>query len=563
MRGEERHLPYFGWTLFRNLDIDTLLRKLLELSPSPAALLDAELRVIWANDAMAQLLDTTQDELLGGVEQRLTDAALAPPLPAQVFESHYATGFMPRQMLGTAPVGGEPQRIYELEALKIESGDQDATIFGIIANDVTERELAVFGLDVSQQIAKLGNWRWDSNTNAVYCSKQMLAMVGRDPALGPFSSAEVVGRAASEADAETLKEFVDAAMSADEGISCEVQVYAADDELRWFRFKSVPDPTRSGSVFGTTQDITEERERLAEATVAQERFRHAFEDGDVAMAMTALDGRILIANSAILRMLGYSREELEHLSMNELLLSDDQKVREQIIAEAVSGERDSFVVESHILRGDGVFMWVIRHITVLRDSDGTVRELLTQLVDATEHHRTVEQLRHLADHDPLTDVLNRRGFDAILANHTDQERRSRPDACLMEIDINNFKSVNDLFGHAAGDQILVSLADILRERLRSTDFIGRLGGDEFAVLLPETHEHGALKVAEQIAADAAARLVIPTADGTHEVCVSIGIACLKCSEHAGLSLSEAADRAMYQAKTGYGTRIVAFAGDET
>src|SRR5207249_9481220 len=109
-----------------------------------------------------------------------------------------------------------------------------------------------------------------------------------------------------------------------------------------------------------------------------------------------------------------------------------------------------------------------------------------------DRKRTERRLKNLADHDPLTGVLNRRRFDEELLRAILSMRSRGGRAALCLLDLDRFKDVNDTYGHKTGDDVLVAVGGVLRDRLRGTDVVARLGGDEFAVLLFEVDESGAL-----------------------------------------------------------------------
>jgi diguanylate cyclase (GGDEF)-like protein len=167
--------------------------------------------------------------------------------------------------------------------------------------------------------------------------------------------------------------------------------------------------------------------------------------------------------------------------------------------------------------------------------------------EVAERKRLEARLSHLADYDSLTDVLSRRRFQEQLDQQLADTRRYGTPAALLFVDMDDFKSVNDRFGHAAGDKVLANVAALLRGRLRDSDSLGRIGGDEFVVLLPHADREQAEAVASQLLKAIATQ---PTALGEKEIrsAASIGIALL--SDH-GQTLEEIlahADDAMFAAK---------------
>lgn len=168
---------------------------------------------------------------------------------------------------------------------------------------------------------------------------------------------------------------------------------------------------------------------------------------------------------------------------------------------------------------------------------------------ATRRLQTILERR--STHDPLTQVLNRRGFgDAYLREKARLRRHRRPLA-LLSIDLDYFKSINDSHGHAVGDQVLTHVAGLISSVLRESDCVARFGGEEFIVLMPDTAPHHAIKVAERICylLRHAERRALPACT------VSIGVAC-QASEHEELEqLLSRADAALYQAKENGRDRI--------
>jgi diguanylate cyclase (GGDEF)-like protein len=168
-----------------------------------------------------------------------------------------------------------------------------------------------------------------------------------------------------------------------------------------------------------------------------------------------------------------------------------------------------------------------------------------------------ERLRHLGMTDPLTGVYNRRYFDQRLQEEVDRARRANQALGCMVLDVDHFKQINDVFGHAAGDAVLREMTQKIRMQLRTSDVMARYGGEEFVVLLTQTEMEAAHAIAERIRQTVAdARFVI--ADGTGlAVTLSMGVAMLDAALQgaSAASLVAAADAAMYRAKNGGRNRV--------
>ncbi|MDP1849063.1 MAG: EAL domain-containing protein [Solirubrobacteraceae bacterium] len=182
--------------------------------------------------------------------------------------------------------------------------------------------------------------------------------------------------------------------------------------------------------------------------------------------------------------------------------------------------------------------------------------------DITKQKRFEQDLQQLADHDALTGLLNRRRFEEELARSVAHATRHGGNLAALVLDIDNFKHVNDSFGHKAGDELIRSVAALLRKRRRATDVLARLGGDEFALLLPQIDAADAARAAGSIR-EALAGHVVVVGGRRVSVTVSVGVALL--GEPAGDDASPGggqlmveADLAMYEAKTDGGNRVAVF-----
>ena len=183
----------------------------------------------------------------------------------------------------------------------------------------------------------------------------------------------------------------------------------------------------------------------------------------------------------------------------------------------------------------------------LADQRRDLQALNAALSGEIEHRTRLEaELRRLADTDDLTGALARRRFMEIAAREWLRHARSGAPVCILVLDLDRFKLLNDSFGHAAGDAALVSFVAICRAHLRTLDFIGRTGGEEFAIVLSDTALEGGAAFAERLR-EAVAATPVPMMDAAMRITVSIGVA----QSGPGETLESAmqrADAALYTAK---------------
>lgn len=169
--------------------------------------------------------------------------------------------------------------------------------------------------------------------------------------------------------------------------------------------------------------------------------------------------------------------------------------------------------------------------------------------------QSLERLVHSALTDGLTGAISHTYFHQLLQEEYYRSQRYRRPLSLVMIDVDDFKLVNDRFGHQTGDRVLVVIADVLRENMRKSDRLARYGGEEFAVILPEVRKTGACKLAEKLRRELAA-CVPPRAGITTPLTVSMGVATLTAKASSTTDLIRNADMALYQAKEGGKDRVV-------
>ncbi len=326
----------------------------------------------------------------------------------------------------------------------------------------------------------------------------------------------------------------------------EIGIPGPDGQIRWLSMDTAPlldEPHPPYAVVACFSDVTESRGLRERLRQSEQQFRATFEGAPIGLGVVTLDGRILQANGAWADIVGHPRDVLESMHVTDIVHPDDRADSVAEVERLLTGQATSVRAEKRYLHAEGHAVWVQMDVSLVRDDHGRPRHLIAQIQDISARRSYEDRLVHLADHDGLTGLLNRRGFRREVDRHLAHSRRYGAAGALLMLDLDHFKYVNDTLGHSAGDELIVHAADLLRSRLRESDIVGRLGGDEFAVLIPAGDRTDAERVAELVLAsmrDAAAHRRGTTA--------SIGIATIDDSTRSSDELLVNADLAMYDAK---------------
>ena len=262
--------------------------------------------------------------------------------------------------------------------------------------------------------------------------------------------------------------------------------------------------------------------------------------------ITDRSSRIVWANQAFLKSCGYSMEEVIGQTP-ELLNSGKQRPEfYRILWETILSGRpwQGEIIERH---KNGSLYTVHQIITPICDEQGQVTHFIACQHNILDLRKEEEELRHLAHYDSLTGLPNRKLFLDVLQHTINNFRFHDNILAVMFIDLDSFKPVNDRYGHAIGDELLIAVADRLRLSVRKSDTIARLGGDEFLVLLADMND---LDIIAQLANKIVNRLASPYMFDSNriEISASIGISIFPENGRSAEQIIKAADAAMYLAK---------------
>lgn len=257
--------------------------------------------------------------------------------------------------------------------------------------------------------------------------------------------------------------------------------------------------------------------------------------------------RCMFANAAAARflqtdpesMIDQTADDLVNLASTGMVAHDAEVVRQQFRTATERGE----IIDTEVrVAGKDTGKWM----RVIGEPVGD--DVAMTFIDITEKKAKEIQMELFAWSDPLTGVLNRRGFERDAASRL-SDSDDEATGALLFVDLNEFKQINDQYGHFTGDQLLIIVAERLRSSLRSCDIIGRLGGDEFAALVPDVDENTAGRLAERLTQSLQAEYLI----GERKLTCPASIGLALYPEHASTltGLLRAADEAMYRAKARY------------
>lgn len=317
-------------------------------------------------------------------------------------------------------------------------------------------------------------------------------------------------------------------------------------ELYWEETQIAPVKNPQGTVthyVAVKTDITERKTAEAQLHLAANVFTHAREG----IMITGIDGTIIDINEAFSRLTGYSRAEV--LGKNPRILKSgrqDQAFYAAMWQELI--EAGHWYGEVWNRRKSGEVYAEMLTISAVRDAQGQVKQYVALFSDITSLKEHESQLEHIAHYDALTALPNRMLLADRLHQAMAQALRRKQHLLVIYLDLDGFKFINDSHGHDAGDQLLMSVANRMKQTLREGDTLARLGGDEFvAVLLDLEDETSSLPMLNRLLSAAAKPVLI---DGRNlQVSASIGVTVYPQEEEVDADqLLRQADQAMYQAK---------------
>lgn len=337
----------------------------------------------------------------------------------------------------------------------------------------------------------------------------------------------------------------------DDAGALSVRVVPADGgSPRWVQVRTglVQTPDGGHELMTVITDVTGPREVRAALSRSEVQFQVAMENAPIGMVLLDPRWRLTQVNAAFAELLGSRPEALVGRDLSELSHPDDRAAERTSVHRLLSRQSERVSLEKRYLRVDGQTVWVVLDAVLVRDASGQPDQFVAQVRDVTESRMQSELLAHRAQHDALTGLANRSMMQDVLRSAV--ERPGAVDrVAVLAIDLDEFKPINDRYGHAAGDEVLVHVAGVLRAATAGRGTVARLGGDEFVVVVQAPD---AARVAFEVAAAIHAGLRQPLHAQRHSLPVraSVGIAVADPTTLASgaMGLLAAADTALYRAK---------------
>jgi diguanylate cyclase (GGDEF)-like protein/PAS domain S-box-containing protein len=400
----------------------------------------------------------------------------------------------------------------------------------------------------------IGLWEMDVETGAFTADDRTVRNLGYEPGAIKLQW-ETFVRIVHPDDAIRVSRITEAHLRGEtDHIEYDARVMTRDGAWTWVSSHSRADRDASGKALtlrGSLRNIDAERavqQRLAVADSQLQLLLQATDEGIVGLDR---DGVCTFVNPAATRMLGLREERLLGHNFDEQVRHTREDGTElighdsPIVRCLLKGQRDLGANEL-FWRDNDTPVAVEYSVSPVFD-EGRPAGAVLVFRDVGEKRKLTQQLEHQALHDPLTGLLNRRGFEARLATLLQSARSQNREHALCYVDLDHFKLINDTCGHVAGDDLLRRLPELLQPRVRRTDTIARIGGDEFALLLEDCSLEQAARIAGAVR-DTVRDYRFHWQYRSFAVGASIGVVGITAASQGLVAVLGAADAACYVAK---------------
>ncbi|HET9253612.1 MAG TPA: EAL domain-containing protein [Pseudonocardiaceae bacterium] len=450
------------------------------------------------------------------------------------------------------PEHGETRYLCRMQAEPPEPGEPPrlvGTVRDITQERALERALRAeqYRLTQAQRVARIGTWEWDPGADLLVWSQEMQELCGVALRQSTYQSFLSV---VHPDDREWVDGLLRQLVIDQAPVTCEHRVLRPDGVTRIFRCHgaAIADASGGARLVGIVQDVTEQRAAETRMLRSSQRFADLVAITPVGIGIFDDNERLVDANEALCKLLGYDLETLRGMT-SEALTHPRERSRRLRPQRTPHGARSESYTEPQrmLLRADGDPVYCELHVSASVQDDGQ-RFLLVIFTDITERRQVAEALTYRATHDELTGLPNR----AAIKDTVTELLACGSDLAVLFCDITNFKRVNDALGHEAGDELLIALAQSLQDGLPEGCTAGRLHGDVFVVTCADVSAQGGIGA---LAARVSGLLhtTIAVRGQVIRVSAAVGVAVPDSPANTAQDLMRFADAAMFEAKrTGTG-----------
>ncbi|UZP66200.1 diguanylate cyclase [Desulfovibrio mangrovi] len=407
-------------------------------------------------------------------------------------------------------------------------------------------------LSEAQRIAQLGNWKLDPKSGTFWWSDEVYAILGIQKKIIAPTVKDFINHVHPD-DQEAVRNAYISFIASGESRGFDCRIIRPDGTVRHIHGTAGSRIVGDGdkrTAFGTIQDITD-RKRMEEALLAEQNKLKAMADASYdAFIMIDSKDTILFWSTAAEHLFGWTTEEVLGKKMHQLIAPPHYHTQAveglRHFSRTGTGKVMGTLLEFQALRKDGSTFPVERSVSAFKI--GNEYFAVGNLRDITDRKIAEEKLERMATTDSLTGLTNRARFLELAAKEIERCRRYGHHLSLIMLDADKFKSVNDTFGHDAGDAVLVNIGETSRNILRDADIIARIGGEEFVALMPETTPDTAMQVAERLRVAMENQKVITSENKVVRYTVSLGVTGLHADDTSIEPVLKRADTALYIAK---------------
>jgi diguanylate cyclase (GGDEF)-like protein/PAS domain S-box-containing protein len=405
----------------------------------------------------------------------------------------------------------------------------------------------------------LGVWEWDTVKNEVFYSKQWKSMLGYAEDEIGTSFDEFQSRLHPEDNIQDVLASITAHLEGKSPVfSNEIRLRTKSGDYRWILAQGSiierDEQNRPLRVRGMHKDITASHEALLQLTEQKKFIGKVLSLAPIFVYIFDLiEQKIIYCNEAAFTLLGYTPAETQAHDNNLIDMSlfhpdDLPKVQANFFELTKLEDGESKAIEYRIKHQDGQYRVFRSYDTpFLRDADQQVTQIVGTAVDITQLRDSEVRLEYLAHHDPLTNLPNRTLLHARLEHSLQVSERLGLQLCVCFIDLDNFKIINDSYGHSVGDKVLIEVANRMQGIIRKGDTLARVGGDEFVLVLDNIDLEGSRrKVLQKFIQVFERPFTVDNKD--FNISMSMGISRYPLHGQSIETLNQHADTAMYEAK---------------